>query len=501
MIIIGVKWPEINKDTVRFFWSSNEKNPLFKKNNFYFKYEGLNIEKMPKEVFWNTFLSVMIPIFDLSKEDVLFIFPESIPSFLAETWIDFHSAANITIFPLSDKKVNLNSNSKVSKPKNSKVGILFGGGKDSSYAFSVLSEIYGIENTLLISYVFGYNEKAIARVNKRRENMVLKPLKEELNVKVQRVISDIQASLKNPKDIYRTNIVLFTGTVLPVILKYDISLLTHSNEFISFTTGYYDSNGSNVTKFNFRRSRPEYDNYLSERSNSFFKTNLSIKNINYFISGLVAFKLLAKRYPHVLKHILMCETIGNPNKKWCKNCDKCATYVLYSLYTGYEQGEIDIDYFFSESPYIKNILESTKNLEPNEDGNYPWHPSIGYFGRFSNVMASIDPEDVRKRTSLKGFNNFMTIRKRYGNKKLPIYESLIIPAFEKISPPYAEEIKKIITTYCPELNNIPEYLNKKNIKTTLDYSLSCEIPKVFKVNHGKKYLDNVSNTLLKEIYK
>ncbi|MCT4595563.1 MAG: hypothetical protein N4A57_15045 [Anaeromicrobium sp.] len=498
MIIVGVQWPEIKKDTVKFLWHTNKTIPLFKKNNFYFRYEGLNIEKMPIEVYWNTFLALMVPMFNLCKEDVLFIFPHSIPSFMAETWIDFHNASNISIFPLSDKPskelATINNNSTT---VNSKVGILFGGGKDSSCTFSILSELYGIEDILLISYVFGHDESAINKINQRRENMILKPLKKDSNVNIQKIISDFQSTLTNQSHIYIPHTALFTGSVLPVIIKYNISLLTHSNEFISYTTGHYNSK---VTQFNFKRSRPEYDSYLSQRINSFFRTDLSIKNFSYFISDLVAFKLLAHRYPHILKHIMMCETTENPKAKWCKNCHKCAVYVYYSLYTGHEQHDIDIDYFFSESSYIKNILKSTKNLKPTENGNYPWHPCIGYLESFSHIIASINPEEVRKRTSPKGYRNFLIIKSRYGNKKFPIYESFIQPAFKKLSLPFSKKIRKIITTQCAEIKEMPEYFNIRNGKATIDYNLNCHIPKIFIKNHEKNtYLHSVSNKLLQGI--
>ncbi|PAB59575.1 hypothetical protein [Anaeromicrobium sediminis] len=484
MITVRVQWPEIKKDTVRFFWHTNKTVPLFRKNNFYFKYEGLNIEKMPIEVYWNAFLALMIPVFNICKEDVLFIFPHSIPSFMAETWINFHSASNITISPLSDKSsIELSTNHDNSTNVNSKVGVLFGGGKDSSCTFSILSEVHGIENILLISYVFGYDKYATNKIDKRRENMILNPLKKDLNVKIQKIVSDFQSTLKDQSAFYSPHTALFTGTVLPVIIKYNISLLTHSNEFVNYSTGIYNSN---ITRFNFRLSRPEYDNYLSARINSFFKTDVSIKNISYSLSDLASFKILAQRYPHILKHIMMCETIENPNIKWCKNCFKCAKYVFYSLYTGHEQHDIDIDYFFSKSSYIKDVLESTKNLQPTENGNYPFHPSIGYFETFYHMMASINPEDVKKRTSQKGYRNFMILKNRYGNKKFPVYDSFIEPAFKKLSLPFSKEIRKIITTHCPEIEKLPEYFLLEGIKVTIDYNLNCHVPKIFNVNHEKK---------------
>ncbi|MCT4595564.1 MAG: hypothetical protein N4A57_15050 [Anaeromicrobium sp.] len=494
MIIVKVQYPEIKRDTVRFFWHTNKTISLFKKNDFYFKYEGLNIEKFPIEVYWNTFLALMVPMFNICKEDVLFIFPHSIPSFMAETWINFHNASKITIFPLSDKpSIELKTNGDNS---NSKVGTLFGGGKDSGCTFSILSEIYGIKDILLISYVFGHDKYSINKFDNRRENLLLNPLKKDFNVKIQKIISDFQSILTNESHIYSPHTALFTGTVLPVIIKYNISLLTHSNEFINYTTGYYNSN---VTKFNFRRSRPEYDNYLSQRINSFFKTHVSINNLSYAISDFVAFKILAKRYPHILKYIMMCETTGNPNIKWCGNCYKCAKYVYYSLYTGHEQYDIDIDYFFSKSSYIKNILKNTKDLKPAENGNYPWHPSIGYSEGFNHIIASINPKDVRKRTSQRGYRNFLILKYRYGNKKFPIYESFIQPAFKKLSLPFSKEIEEIITTHCPAIKDIPKYFIIENIKTTIDYNLNCHIPKIFNVNHPYEKCENVNHKFIERI--
>lgn len=456
---------------------------------------------MPVEVFWSVFLSLMVPIVNTLDEKSLFVFPEDIPKYVAETWINFHSAKKITVYPISEEK-SINP-SKLMPKKDSKydrqyeAAVLYGGGKDSIYAYSVLSEILGTENVLIISFVYSWSQDAILKVDKRRDNFMLNPLRKDINSKIQKIISDFAAILTDFKKIHTPNVSIYTGPALPVLMKYRIHLLTHTNEFLSYRI---NNRESNYTDFNFKRSRPEYDDYLSERTNNYYNTNFAVKNLSYFLSGPAAFKIISERYPHMLKHISMCESIGNPNKRWCQNCHKCAEYVLYSLCYKYDQQNISTYHFFTDGQYIQNLLKNSKNLKPLTHGhqNCSWTKFFsvaGHYESLSHVIASIDPEYVRRRTSDKGFSNFLKLKSKYGNRKFPLHESLIEPAFRQLNLPYAEKIKKIVLHHCKEIKDpIIQFYRGEGL-STVDYNIKCKVLDIFNENQRDDYVKQIDKYL------
>ena len=160
MNIVSVNIPKLKFDSVIFSWHSSKKVSFFKKNSFYIKYKDVNIEKIPIEYLLHAFLSIMIPIYTYCDEDVLFKFPIPVPTKIAELWINYHNAKNIHIEPLSNVEYDV---FKASNDLDTKVGILFGGGKDSTFALSVLNEIYGPKNIVIMSYVLPYMDNIMEK--------------------------------------------------------------------------------------------------------------------------------------------------------------------------------------------------------------------------------------------------------------------------------------------------------------------------------------------------
>lgn len=500
MITVYVNPLSVLKDTVSFSWNTSKELNIFKKDNFYIKYDGMNIEKMPNSVHWNSFLSLMIPLLKTYGEEIVFVFPEDVPYDIVETWVNFNETKDITIFPISSVS-SKQCFDEIDKKENSKIGILFGGGKDSSFTFSLLSEMYGVENLLLISYVFPLDKQAMNKADERREKFILEQLKKDYGVKVQKVYTDFRATLLDQTTGNHVHTTIYTGTAVPIIGNYNLSLLTYSYEFNHYWTNYYDNKKEHLS---FKRSRPEFDDFVSKRTNKVFNTDFAIKNFNYFISETVAFKMLAKRYPHMLKYLLMCEATVDTNVKWCRKCHKCAEFALYSLCYQLEQKDIDYTDFFINSPYIQKVLKATKELPLLEgEGNCRWDPSIvfvGHYQSFCHIIGSIDIEYVKERTNEEAFENFMLLKKRFGNRTYPIYEGIIDPAFKKMDPPKGQEIKQILGEYCPVVYNMPEYLLWGNTKIVIDYDYVSKIPNIFKQEFKKgTYYSNVATKLVEAV--
>lgn len=460
MIKVKVGYPVVHHDTVSFAWHSDKDIPFLKQESFYVKYEGMNIENLKREVLWQVFLSTMVPVFNLCEEKVELIFPSCIPMSLAETWINYNTALNVDISPLS-KITNINIDTPNDEQGKTKVGLLFGGGKDSTCAFSMLSEIYGIENTVLISYAAPITGSPRALKDQRRERLLLDPLRKELNVKIQKVITNIRAIMVDRVTSKHIHIALFVGPALPIILHYNLNILTFSLEFNTFFTSYHNTG---ERKFYYMRSRPEFCSYISERTNKLFGTDFILIDPNFSFSILVAIKILANRYPHMLKHLLMCESTDNPNEKWCYNCTKCATMALYCLC--YLKGEtfIDVSRVLTENKYIKKALKEGKLLNA-----------------LSNMVADIDPEYVKEKVPEEAYKNFMALREKFSHEKNPCFDSFLLPAFEKqnLPKPLSEKLKNIITQYCPTLTEMQPFIFAGTKLVESDFSLKCEVADVF----------------------
>lgn len=485
MNIIYVNLPKLKFDTVIFSWINSKKVPFFKRNNFYIKYENINIEKFPLEYFWYCFLSIMIPIYKFCDEEVVFKFPSDIPSDIAKLWINYHNATNTFISPLieSESKSIIKGDF-----ASGRIGILFGGGKDSTYALSVLNEIYGKEKILLLSYVLPYMDNIINRHDKRRDYYVLNPIKQKTGIKVQKIFSNFYSNIAESKYKFSTHIAIYLGPLLPVLLHYNISSITYSHEFTVYRTKYY---GAKENYFFYNRSRPEYSKYVSNLTSNIINKSVNIVNFNHYISENSAFKVLAMRYHERLENLLMCENISEM-KKWCLSCTKCGTYVFYSMYYGNKYLEINLNDFFANSPYINKLIASSNSIihQRNEYNNCPWVPEFspgGHYESLCHVIASIDIFKARKVLLGKAYINFMKIKQRYGNKKHPIFESFIEPAFKKVSPPLPEKVKEIVTIYCPPTENLPKYFKKGNDKVVIDYDSESSIPNIFSFDRNHKF--------------
>lgn len=492
MITVYVEPITVDGDRVSFSWEPTKAINILKKNSFFLKYDGVDLSSVSTDVHWNSFLAIMLPILDSIGEQVLIVFPESIPSYLVETWVNFHEIRNTTVFPLVKSNIP-QYNPAVKNNSSENIGILFGGGKDSSYTLSLLSEFYKKENITIISYVFPQDSRLFTDIDMRREKFTLNVLETELNLKVQKIYTDIRATLINQETANKIHTAIYTGTVIPIILKNNINYLTYSYEFNHYFTSYYDSNDE---FYSFKRSRPEYDDYLSQRSNSLFSTEFAIKNFNYFISETVAFKVLTRRYPNSLKYLLMCESTTDPNVKWCTKCAKCAEFVLYSMCYKYEQNEIDLNSFFVESNYINRILNLKDKLKRNNDGNMEWNSLfINYlhYQSFCHVIASIDNEYASSKLNGVALENYKILKDWFGNKEYPIYESFIEPAFEQVQIPMADSIKKLLVQYCPITKDMPSYLLWGNSKVVIDYNKRSGIPSIYKNNEKD---NNIVGSLL-----
>lgn len=333
--------PKVENDTVYFTWSITLDN-LNLGNQIYVSYNGLNIENIPIEVHYNTIIGLLLNKLIKTEYKTIFLTEDTIPDDIVSFWISYHNIDNV-FFP-NIKNYTIRKSNTYSYKKS--VGILYGGGKDSYYALDLLSKQSEIEKIQLISFVIPDSHVNPTQLEKRRDELILKPISEKYNIDYIKIKTNARALIKN----YHLELYFAPLGVLAWLNYFDY--LTFSYEYCH----YFIPSESNE-KFGFERSQHSHIQALSKFYSRFFsQKELNIFNANQHMSELSSFGYLQSVDKHFYKTLVMCESTVDPKQKWCCSCTKCAQFVLYSLFFKIPQNEVDIDWFFAESPYIKKII-------------------------------------------------------------------------------------------------------------------------------------------------
>ena len=194
---VWVEEPTISNDRVLFRWRQSEPNPFQRANEFFFRYEDIDLSRFSNHLFYEIFLGLQLKVFGGYNKPIELIFPEAVCSLSVDYWRTFHQADQVTVGPLSDiQKYEPMDRSFANHHKQQKAAIFYGGGKDSVLATGVLSEIFGAERVVLIQYVAPLKPypKLAVMLEKRHEELMLQPIRKALGVSTQRVFSDYQAN-------------------------------------------------------------------------------------------------------------------------------------------------------------------------------------------------------------------------------------------------------------------------------------------------------------------
>lgn len=476
--------PIIQKDSVTFNWRFSDEQNIFKKTEFSIKYEGLDIESVKKEVFVEIFISLILPVLKSFDEEFIIFSPLEISNYSVDFWLNYNEVDNVKVFPTVNRFESTNSNNIL---PNKKVGIFFGGGKDSLIAYNLHKEIFGEKNLLVISYTFPLNIADFKKLDQRRENFSLSKIQND-NVKVQKISTDFRTIFKQIGDFNNIHTLLYYIMSYPLYKIYGLSYVTYSYEF----THYWNVNNKGERQFFFKKSRPEFDNYISEYLSKTLNYKFKIFNSNNFISENLAFKLLKERY-NVVENLMMCESVSDPNIKWCKKCNKCGEFVLYNLANKNEISEFDVNEFLTSSTYIEKLIRETSEFEQNrnENGNVIWFDSLItplHYMSFCHMIYKIDLTFWKTRLSEEAINNLLKLKNWFGNKEYPILDSYLLNALKSLNLDFEQEIIKILTPYAePVIDDVIPILYGNN-QMLIDYRLLYDIT--------KKSRNNLSNIKL-----
>lgn len=473
MNILYVFEPKINKDTVTYTWKFNQDPKIFKKNEFYIQYDGMDITKIDINCFYEIFISLMIPILKHHKQDILIVLPQEISNGTVNFWLSYNEANNVKVFPTvnsSIEKVKASSNSE----KHKKMGILFGGGKDSLFAYKINKEIFGVENLLIVSFVFPINYANKRDLDKRRDKLALNNLKDD-GAQIQKVYTNFRSNFLLYSYFNTTHTQLYFSMSYPLYIEYGLSFLTYSYEF----TEYWNLDHQNNENYHFKKSRPEFDLFLSQYLGNRFANDLKVFNSNYYLSENLAFRILKDRY-NSLKEIMMCESVTDPEQKWCMKCNKCGEYVLYSLAAKFESEEIDFSDFLINSDFIKKTITQTENkeIDINNDGNVNWFEGLIspiHYMSFCHMIHSIDMDFWRDKLNPEAINNVAKLKLWFGNKSYPILDCFIGEALNQLQLPFSEKLKAILNQCTFEDHSKVLEILYANTQVKIDYRLTYPV--------------------------
>ncbi|HEY7034087.1 MAG TPA: hypothetical protein VH482_22305, partial [Thermomicrobiales bacterium] len=356
--------------------------------------------------------------------------------------------------------------------------VFFGGGKDSTLATCLLSELFGPDRVLLVQFVGPHRLDSVLteRIERRQETLMLRPAREHLGVATQRVWTDYQARFRPEGYRARPHLELYTVGALPALLAHGATLCTFCITWQSYSVDP-DAHGHPV--YHYARSRPEVTATQSARYRRALGVDLTVADVSLPFSHLVAFRFLAERYPRALDQIVMCAQAGI-DQRWCYCCLKCVEYALYSLYCGLLDDRFDYDRLFARSPFARALVafaESGVELSPT--GNAPWQPFFSlerHFLAICHVVATIGRESHLPPLGREAHANLLLLRALYGNRSFPQVEFVPAPPFAHLGPDLGNRLRSLAAEHFTVVDEIPGPHLAGNTPTAYDFRTPMPTP-------------------------
>lgn len=453
--------PAIDGDTVRYIWEQSAPNPVQRSNAFSLRYEEIDLSQFSVDLFHEIFLALQLRVFAAYQAPVEVVFSQPVPAPTVAFWTAYHDADRVTISPIADT-ASYSPWNRDAQPRDTtrRVGVFFGGGKDSMAISCLLTEVKGPENVVLFQFVhpFSHGREAMRRSTKRQTNLMLSPVRRVLGVSTQRAWTDYLSNFHSGfggKPV-RPHLELYSVGFLPALLHWGIETATPG---LGRTAYRLHHRADGTTTYRYRQSRPEMLRAHSDHNRRVLRTDLAITNLSYMLSPLMAFRLLAERYPAALREVVMCLD-APPNQRWCYHCAKCVEYVYFSLRCGIVDDRFDYDTFFASSRYVQRLIAYAESgVELTQHGNAPWQPFLtiaGAYGAFCHAIAHIQPSILNDRIGPIALANLLTIKALFGNTTFPNVEMLAKASVDVIGTDLARAVAAIAGEHFPMVDDLPK---------------------------------------------
>jgi hypothetical protein len=474
---VWVETPEVDGDRIIFRWTQSDDNPYQEENAFFFRYEGIDLAWYQAELFYEIFLALQLRVFTGYAGAVEVHFPTPVPAFSAAYWLAFHDAASVTISPIAETgSYSPWAGDPAPMERTRRAAVYYGGGKDSTLATCLLSELYGPDEVVLIQYIgpLRNTPKLTRFLEERQERMMLARARERLGVATQRVWTNYQAMFRKEGYRLRPHLELFTVGALPALLAHGVQVSTISWSWATYSVS---QNGKGADVYHYARSRPEMLEMQSRHFAATLGVPLTVNNITFPFLALVAYWLIAERYPIALGNIVMC-TLAKTDERWCYQCKKCWLFGLLGLSTGVFDPAFDYDRILTRSGSMDAILALAETgVEPTVYGNVAWIPEFANRKSFimaCHMVARIDLDDLTIPLSSEARGNLVLLKAMYGNRLFPEWEAISRVTLDVLGPDLGPKIERIVAEHFEIIDHLPEPWYAGGIP--IDYPFTVRMP-------------------------
>lgn len=429
-----IQRPKVEGNIVYFSWNMDF-DPKKSTNDIYVDYYDVDISAVPMQVHYNTIIGLLLNhLIDLPISTVV-ITEDVVSEEIAAFWTNYHGLQNVYFANVGHVHLEKSTQSSTKGT----VGILYGGGKDSYYALDILSKNSQINKVNLISFVIPDAHVNVKELEERRDKLILDAVSQKYTVDVIKIKTNARAIIKG----YHLELYFAPMGVLAWLNLFDY--VTFSYEFC-----HYFIPNSPTENFGFERSHVNYIQKVSEFYSTHLSTRpLAIFNANQHMTELSSFGYLAAVNPDFYKTLVMCESTTDPNKKWCCSCTKCGEFTLFSMYYNLNQSDIDIDWFFSQSPWILRAIENIKQMK--QKGVFIKGTTfILHFDSFKFVLNKLKERNFEFK-SLQAKENFAILTDYYTELKTVNEDGFYVDVLNQVYPkPLIQDSYDILKNYLPE---------------------------------------------------
>jgi hypothetical protein len=456
---VWVEPPHISGDRVLFRWRQSEANRFQSSEEFFFRYEGIELSAFSNQLFFEIFLALQLRVFAGYRQPVELIFPEPVSTRSVDFWRAFHDAEQVSIGPLADieryepmiLRAGANRASK-------KAAIFYGGGKDSVLSTGLLTELFGDDQVLLIQYVAPMSPSAgaFASHERRQETMMLEPMRALRGVATQRVYTDYQATFTEAGSDLRPHRQFYTAGALPALIAWQAEYSTLGDTRHDYAIL---PRGTNGRHYIFPRSRPEIHAALSAHYRRVLGFDHTVTNINFPFTTAQDADLLHARYPELMPAAVMC-TRASARERWCYRCSKCLNWALYGLGAGFVDARLDYDRVLTETDAVKTLVAyAGTGVELTQHGNAPWVKSLTNYPQtvqsISHSLAKSDPDRLAGRIGDQALANLYTLIALFGNTRFANQEVVATEILDFTGVDLIQRVGKLAAEHYPVVDELP----------------------------------------------
>lgn len=476
---VWVETPTVAGDTVHFRWRQSEPNRFQARNDFFFRYEEVDLAIFAAPLFIEMFLALQLKVFAAYREPVEVTFSEPVPAPSIAYWTAFHRAEQVTIGPVADAPGYQPLRRAPRHPeRRRRAAVFFGGGKDSSVTAALFGEIYGNDQVALVQYIgpLRQDAKLAAAMELRQENVMLRPARDNLGYATQKIWTDYQAIFKSDGYHARPHVELYTAGALPTLIDHGIEVSSFGYARTDYPILPLPGGGR---KYLYPMSRPEVLATQTAHYQRALGLDHTLTNLTFLFPNIVNFRLLLARYPAAFAQIVGCTQAG-PTAPWCFRCGKCFLYAVYSVFSGAIDPNFDYETAFTLSIDARRWLAYAESgVELTVYGNAPWHSDLMYpviYTVLCHIFANIDIGLLKGRVSQEAVNNLHVFQALFGNHQFPNTHLLAAEVADFLGGPLTHRVQAIAAEHFPLVDRLPGPVLQGNTETIIDYQTRMPTP-------------------------